>query len=147
MSYALEIGELIQQYIWLFWPVHTYNNTWFGQPRPCAPSLMNSSSTSLICGALVWLSAPGVNLACFISRRSIYFHLEHPSHLNILTHTFLGLINDPAHLTNIHTTIHDYLGWVGTPLVDLGGTEVISHLDTCTTPIGFHIHLNFSNVL
>ena len=32
MSYGLDLGELIQQYIWLFWPIHTYNSAWFGQP-------------------------------------------------------------------------------------------------------------------
>ena len=102
MSYGFELGELIQQYIWLFWLIHTYNNTWFGQLSPCAPLLMHWRATSLICGALVLLSALGMYFSCFSSPRSIYCHLKHPTHLNILTHACLGLINDPTHLTNIN---------------------------------------------
>ena len=147
MSYGLDLWELIQQYIWLFWHVHTYNNAWFGQPSPCYPSLMHCSTTSLIFGALVWLSPLGVYLAYFSSPRSIYCHLKHPTFLYILTHTCLGLFNDPSHLTNTHTSIQVCLGWVGSPLVHLGGIEVISHIDTCTTPIGFQSHSNLSIVL
>jgi len=147
MSYGLDLGELIQQYIWLTWLVHTYNSAWFGQPSPCAPSLMHWSTTSLICGALVWLSALGVNLACFSSLRSIYCHLEHPTCLYFLTHACLGIFNDPTHLTNTHTSIWVYLGWVGSPLVHLGGIEVIFHINTCTNPIGFQSHSNLSIVL
>ena len=50
ISYGLDLGELIQQYIWLFWPVHTYNNALVGQPSPCAPSLMDRGTTLLIWG-------------------------------------------------------------------------------------------------
>ena len=34
ISYGLDLGELILQYIWLFWPVHTYNSAlvWSNQP-------------------------------------------------------------------------------------------------------------------
>ena len=135
MSYGLDLGELIQQYIWLFWPVHTYNNAWFGQPCLCSPSLMHWSTTSLICGALVWLSVLGVYLSCFSSPRSIYYHLEHPTRLYLLTHTCLGVFNELAHLTNTHTSIRVCLCWVGSPLVHLGGIEVIFHIDTCTTQL------------
>ena len=146
MSYGLDLGELIQQYIWLFWPIHTYYNTSFGQPSPF-PSLMHWSATSLICGALGWISVLGVYLSYFSSPRSIYCHLEHPTCLYILTHTCLGVFNDPTHLTNTHTSIRVCLRWVGSPLVHIGGIEVITHIDTCTTPIGFYRHSNLSIVL
>ena len=34
ISHGLDLGELIMQYIWLFWPVHTYNNAlvWLNYP-------------------------------------------------------------------------------------------------------------------
>ena len=38
ISYGLDFGELIQQYIWLFCPVHTYNSALAGKPSPGAPS-------------------------------------------------------------------------------------------------------------
>ena len=147
MSYGLDLGELIQRYIWLAWPVHTCNSAWFGQPSPCAPSLRHWRATSFIFGALVWLSGIGVYLARFSSPRSIYCHLEHPTCLYFLTHTCLGVFNDPSHLTNTHTSIQVCLGWVGSPLVHLGGIEVISHIDTYTIPIGLQSHSNLSIVL
>ena len=125
ISYGLDLWEFILQYIWLFWPIHTYNNALVGQPRPCAPSLMHWGDTSLIWGINVWLSALVVYLVCFVSPMSIYCHLEPPTHLYLLTHAFLGLINDPTRSTNVHTLVHDFLGWVGAPLVHLGGLRSI----------------------
>ena len=52
-SYGLDLQELIQEDILLFWPVHTYNNTLVGQPSPCAPSLMTWGDSSLIWGIQV----------------------------------------------------------------------------------------------
>ena len=147
MPYGLDLGELIQQYIWLFWLVHTYNSTQFGQPSPCDPSLMYWSATSLICGALVWLSVLGVYLAYFSSPRSIYYHLEHLTFLYLLTHTCLGVFNAPTHFTNVNTLVRDCLGWVGSPLVHLREIEVKSHHDTCTTPISFQSLMNLFNAL
>ena len=137
ISYGLDLGELIQQYIWLFWPVHTYNNALVVQPSPCAPSLMDWGTTSLIWGIEVWPSVPVVYFSYFGSPRSIYCHLEPPTHLYLHTHDFLGLINDPTHFTNVHTLVHDCLGWIGVLLVHLGGIQVKSNHETCTTPIGF----------
>ena len=144
MSYGLDLGELIQQYIWLFWHVHTYKSAWFGQRIPCAPSLMHWSATSLICGAMVWISALGVYLTCFSPPRSIYCYLKHPTYLYLLTHACLGVFNAPESFTNVHALVRECLGWFGAPLVHLGGIEVKSHHDTCTTSIGF---MSLTNIL
>ena len=53
ISYGLDLGELIQQYISLFWLVHTYNGSLAGQPSPHAPSLIHWGNTSFIWGIQV----------------------------------------------------------------------------------------------
>ena len=108
---------------------------------------MHWGATSLIWAIQVSPSVLVVYLAYFGSPKSIYCHIEPPSHLYLLTHAFLGFFNAPAHFTNVYTLVHDCLGWVGSPLVHLGGIEVKSHHDTSTTLIGFQGLPIFSNLL
>ena len=116
---------------------------YIGQLSMCAPSLIPWSDNSLIFGNWVWLGELVVYFVHFGSLGSIYCHLEPPTHLYFLTHTCLGLIIVPPHLTNVHIRFHDRFGWVGYSLVHLGGIEVKSHHDTCTFPIGFQSLMNF----
>ena len=68
----------------------------------------------------------------FGSPRSIYCHVEPPTHLYLLTHAFVGLFNAPEDFTNVCTLVCNCLGCVGAPLVHLGGIEVKYYHDTCT---------------
>ena len=116
---------------------------YFVQPIPCEASLMHLGSTSLIWRIQALLEVLVVYFSYFGSPMSIYYHIEPPTHLYLLIHAFLGLINDASHFTNVHTLVSDYLGWDGAPLVHLGGIEVKYHHDTCTFPIGSLSLTNF----
>ena len=47
ISYGLDLGELVLQDIWLFWPVHTYNSALVWSTQPMC-TLINSLGNYLI---------------------------------------------------------------------------------------------------
>ena len=95
------------------------------------PNLFSWCAKSLNWGIWVWLEALTMHFVIFGSPKSIYCHIEPPTHLYFLTHAWIGVIISPKHFKNVHMRIRDCLGWVGAWLVHLGGIEVSFVHVTC----------------